>query len=329
MSLVAPPRRPARAEAVAEGLWRLRLPLVWDEIPSANAWAIDDGRGGCVLVDCGMDGPGLRAELAAALGAAGWRLDQVSLLCVTHCHGDHYGLAGPVVDASGAELWMHPDHGHLTAWRDDLDGLAAERRERGARAGVPSDAIALCGDVSEEAEGVARTVPPDRPLVDGVEVASALGPWRVIETPGHAPSHVCLHQPERGLVISGDYVLPARPYLDPAPGDPLGQYLDGLERIDALRPRMLLPGHGRASSDPAGEIAAHRATVQADLDRLRAALESGPRSPWGLILALWPAGSDLERTWMVPTMLGALAHLERRGAAARDEQRGVALWRAA
>ena len=27
------------------------------------------------------------------------------------------------------------------------------------------------------------------------------------ETPGHAPSHVCLHQPERRLLISGDHLL--------------------------------------------------------------------------------------------------------------------------
>src|SRR5262245_42581526 len=259
-----------------------------------------------------MDGPGMPDALGAALASAGWRVDQVSLLCVTHCHGDHYGLAGPVVDASGAELWMHPAHGHLTDWRGDLEGLAAARRARGVRAGVPPHAIPLCGDVTEEGEGVARTVLPDRALTEGVVVASGLGPWEGIETPGHAPSHVCLHQPERGLVITGDYVLAARPYIDAAPGDPLGRYLEGLDRIVALGSRMLLPGHGRVTAEPAREIAAHRAAVESELARVREALRAGPTTPWNLITGLWPAGSDLERTWMIPTMLGVLAHLEHR-----------------
>src|ERR1700754_1874548 len=51
-------------------------------------------------------------------------------------------------------------------------------------------------------------IPPlDRHLVPGVEVESDVGAWQVIETPGHAPSHVCLHQPERRLLLSGEHLL--------------------------------------------------------------------------------------------------------------------------
>ena len=40
-----------------------------------------------------------------------------------------------------------------------------------------------------------------------MEVDTDLGVWNVYETPGHAPSHVVLHQPERGLLLSGDHLL--------------------------------------------------------------------------------------------------------------------------
>ena len=55
--------------------------------------------------------------------------------------------------------------------------------------------------------GIARVIEPARPLVPGVEIETDLGIWTVHETPGHAPSHVCLFQAERRLLISGDHVL--------------------------------------------------------------------------------------------------------------------------
>ena len=55
--------------------------------------------------------------------------------------------------------------------------------------------------------GIAEIVMPDRELLPGVEVDTDLGTWQVHETPGHAPSHVVLHQPERGLLLSGDHLL--------------------------------------------------------------------------------------------------------------------------
>ena len=45
------------------------------------------------------------------------------LLVCTHAHSDHYGLAGPIVDAAGCELWMHPNHEHLTRAAADPDRI--------------------------------------------------------------------------------------------------------------------------------------------------------------------------------------------------------------
>ena len=59
----------------------------------------------------------------------------------------------------------------------------------------------------DEETGIDAIVEPDRDLLPGVEVETDLGAWQVHETPGHAPSHVVLHQPERRLMISGDHLL--------------------------------------------------------------------------------------------------------------------------
>ena len=71
---------------------------------------------------------------------------------------------------------------------------------------------------------------------EGVEVETDLGAWRVIETPGHAPSHVVLHLPERRLLISGDHVLGRiAPYFDRGfSPDPVGEFLASLDRVKKI-----------------------------------------------------------------------------------------------
>src|SRR5437016_13329060 len=92
----------ARADRVLHGLWRIRLPLPWPGVPHVNAWAIAAGSG-VVLVDTGIGGPGSLGQLELALREAGLRLELVRLLVCTHAHSDHYGLAGPIVDAARSE----------------------------------------------------------------------------------------------------------------------------------------------------------------------------------------------------------------------------------
>ena len=84
-----------------------------------------------------------------------------------------------------------------------------------------------------------------------------LGAWQVYETPGHAPSHVVLHQPERKLMISGDHLL-GRTVLFFDHGhtpDPIGEFLRSLDEVEPLEVELCLPGHGRPFRDPDAKIA--------------------------------------------------------------------------
>src|SRR5438270_13340539 len=121
-------RQIARSDRVLHGLWRLRLPLPWPGVPHVNAYAIAAGSG-VVLVDTGLHEPGALGQLERALGQAGLRLEHVRLVVCTHAHSDHYGLAGPIVDACGCELWMHPNHDHMTKGVEDPDRRLRQRIE--------------------------------------------------------------------------------------------------------------------------------------------------------------------------------------------------------
>ena len=113
-------------------------------------------------------------------------------------------------------------------------------------------------------------------------VETDVGAWQVIETPGHAPSHVCLHQPERRLLISGDHLLGrVSQYFDVGyTPDPVGEFLHSLDVVDALDARLALAGHARPFTDVAGHIEANRELVAERLDAVRAALADGPRTAY-------------------------------------------------
>ncbi|MGH2804049.1 MAG: MBL fold metallo-hydrolase, partial [Thermoleophilaceae bacterium] len=238
-------RELARADRVRPGLWRLRLPLPWPGVPHVNAFAIAAGSG-VVLVDTGLHEPGAMRQLERALDQAGLTVEHVKLLVCTHAHADHYGLAAPILERSGCELWMHPNHAHITRAAEDPDRAFEQRLEVGRQSGVPPAALAEYESARRgQGFGIAEIVLPDRELRDGVEVDTDLGTWRAYETPGHAPSHVVLHQPERGLLLSGDHLLGrVSLYYDYGYSpDPAGEFLTSLDRVDDLEVQLVLAGH--------------------------------------------------------------------------------------
>lgn len=315
-------RQLARADRVLPGLWRLRLPLPWPGVPHVNAWAIAAGSG-VVLVDTGLAGAGAFAQLELAFKEAGLRLEHVRLLVCTHAHSDHYGLAGSIVDEAGCELWMHPAHAHMTAHLDDPDRMLDRRIEVARQSGVPDRYIALYETRRGEPFGVERFVPPDRDLLPGVEIDTDLGRWQVYETPGHAPSHVCLHQPDRRLLLSGDHLLGRISlYYDYGhTPDPAGEFLESLDVVDRLDVELCLAGHARPFREVGRKIEATRGTVHERIERVRATLDGVPKTPFDIVPEFLgePEPSPMMLNWGLNEVLVYLRHLETRDHAHHHE----------
>lgn len=326
-------RELARADRVLPGLWRLRLPLPWPVVPHVNAWAIAAGSG-VVLVDTGLDRPGALGQLSSALQQASMKLEHVRLLVCTHAHPDHYGLAAPIVEATGCELWMHPAHGHATRAAEDPDAALTARLELLRGAGAPEHLVgAFESGRRGGPTGVAGVIGPDRDLLPGVTIETDLGTWDVHETPGHAPSHVCLHQPERDLLISGDHLLGrVSLYYDYGyTDDPVGEFLEGMDRVDALDARLCLSGHGRPFRDVRAHVEANRSRVEERMGLVRGALENGPRTPFECLPALVGIAEPepLALNWVLTETLCYLRRLEVSGLAERIEGSEPASWQLA
>lgn len=90
----------------------------------------------------------------------------------------------------------------------------------------------------------------DRHLEDGEEIVLGARRWRCLLTPGHAPGHLCLHDPEAGILVVGDMVASEGTILiAPGEGD-LAVYLEQLERLAQLEGTLALPAHGAPIAEP-------------------------------------------------------------------------------
>jgi glyoxylase-like metal-dependent hydrolase (beta-lactamase superfamily II) len=307
-----------RADQIVRGLWRLRLPIVgWPGVPHVNAFAIAAGRG-VVLVDTGLAEPGGLGRLEQALAQAGLSLEHVRLLVCTHAHSDHYGLAAPIMEASGCELWMHPRHEHMTRAAKDPERSFERRLEVARQSGVPEQALREYQNSRKgQGMGIVEIVMPQRELVPGVVVETDLGPWDVYYTPGHAPSHIVLHQADSNMLISGDHLLGrVSLYYDYGwTPDPTGEFLQSLDEVEKLDARLCLAGHGRPFRDVRGHIEANRSAVGERIERVRSAIADEKRTPFEIVPSLLGEQelTPMMVNWGLSETLCYLRHLETQG----------------
>ena len=302
------------------GVYRLRLPLPWPGVPHCNAWAISAGDG-FVLVDTGMHNAESMVDLERALAMCNLRLEEIKLVVCTHAHSDHCGQAVPISQRAGCELWMHPSHELMSKLVEDPDAVLARRLEVARQSGVPAEPLRRYAAQRGTSEpGIVGPLKADRDLLDGVTMQSDLGEWVVYETPGHAPSHVCLFQPERRLLISGDHLL-GRISLYFEYGyspDPVGEFLQSLDVVERLGARLCLAGHGRTFTDVHAHIHGNRALVEEHLYKVLQAVEGRELTAFDLVGEVY--GQTLSQQngqWLLSQTLGYLTHLESTGGVRR------------
>ena len=307
-----------RADRTLPGIWRIRLPLPWPGVPHVNAWAIEAAHGnGIVLVDTGIHEEDALEELERTLRLTGHGILDIELLVCTHAHSDHYGLAALIVEAAGCELWMNPNHAHMTRAASDPERSLERRVEVARQSGVPLEPLRRWAqERRDQRPGIAAVVDQDRDLVEGVVVETGAGPWTVYESPGHAPSHVVLYQPDRRLLISGDHLLGrVSLYFDYGwTPDPVAEFLAGLDTVDGLGARLCLPGHARPFGDVHGHIEANRREIAERLEATLAALGESEATAFELVPRLFGEEfGGMMMSWALTIMLCFLTHLEREG----------------
>ncbi|HEX2201956.1 MAG TPA: hypothetical protein VHG91_01605, partial [Longimicrobium sp.] len=86
--------------------------------------------------------------------------------------------------------------------------------------------------------------------------------------------------------------------------------LEALARLEALSPRLVLPGHGEPLEDPLARTAALHAAAEGETDAVAALLEAGPATAWEAVERRY-AGRDLPASTRMLALRETRAHLDR------------------
>ena len=259
---------------------------------------------GYMLVDTGLGLPDAKEAWAAVL--AGLDAPVVTIF-LTHFHPDHLGAAADVRDLTGARTLQ----GRLDAEQSQIvwenDALSDRLADWFHRNGVPEDVTEELIGQGARYRPFIRTVPNPELVADG----ELLHGWELVAAPGHADGQLTLLRD--GVLLAADHLL-AR--ITPTVGlwpesrpDPLGDYVQALERTIELAPSIAYGGHGDVVTDPVGracELIAHHE------ERLRAAAAVLGREPLTGYEVSYPLfGDDLGPATRRFAVAETLSHLER------------------
>jgi len=201
------------------------------------------------LIDAGVGGASHLEALARALDGR-----ELSRALVTHGHADH---------ASGAPALK-------ARWPNvELAKFAPQK----ARSSGPATA--------EDAEW--------RALADSDRITAGDSLLTVIHTPGHALDHVCFWNPDTRELFAGDMLSLGTTIMIPAGrGGGLRAYMASLERLAALTPALVYPGHGPVIEQPVELIAEYLAHRRMREAQVRECLAEGIADPGAIVDRLYP-----------------------------------------
>ena len=331
---------------VAPGVLRMQLPIQIPGLRHVNCYAIVDSEG-VAIVDPGLPGPGTWKATLDRLRQAGLEARHVHTVIVTHSHPDHFGGAARFAKEAGSKVVAHRSFSFgppvLEPHEVSVDDVSpGSDRPQDPEAGdsvdepgtqISSGKTPWGGERPRAPLGVrikwnimrrlgAAIVPViTHPVEHGDVLELANREWFVVHTPGHTSDHFCLHDPDTGLFLSGDHVLPTiTPHISgiSSSPDPLSSFFYSLDRVAEIsKVARVLPAHGHPFDDLRSRSDAIKRHHHERLAKVKAiSRELGPATVQAFSKKLFQP-----RSWGAMAESETFAHLEHLRIAGQAERR--------
>jgi glyoxylase-like metal-dependent hydrolase (beta-lactamase superfamily II) len=180
----------------------------------------------------------------------------IKLVIVSHYHADHY-YGMQVFKEAGAEIWAH-EGGKFAIGSEDWRLRLEQRKE-------------LLGTWINNT--TQRFPTPDRWLSGDTDFELGGMHFRIRHVgPAHSLEDLVMYVAEDGVLFAGDLIFKGRiPFIGDADSR---LWLNALDKLIALQPKVLVPGHGGASDDPIADLTLTRDYLKYVREQMGRAVEN-------------------------------------------------------
>jgi glyoxylase-like metal-dependent hydrolase (beta-lactamase superfamily II) len=264
---------------VADGIYRIPLPLPLDGLKAVNVYVIT-GDDGLVLIDGGWAIDVARAVLERSLGQLGAGLGDISSFLVTHVHRDHYTMAAVLGTEFDAEVTLGVGERPALRLLGDGHGTNLQSLLSGLISAGALELIDRWSGAAGDTHDSKMWRLPDRWLEGDHVVGVGARTLDAVHTPGHTPGHYVFVARAEGLLFAGDHVLPTITpsigFTTPPPMNPLGDFMTSLAKVRSMPDLRILPAHGPVAPSSHARVDELLAHHEHRLAECLSALASGP-----------------------------------------------------
>ncbi len=298
-----------------------------------------------VLFDSGLDMGNWGKIFFSALNDISLTIQDIDYCFISHNHSDHVGLAGTLKQKNpNLKILMHDITSKTLKWENESQNLNELEQE----AKKVAFQMIKYGFNEKQAERVVQFFSywpkfrkyqkPDIILHDGDRILEDL---EVIWTPGHSFGHICVFNTKKKFLFSGDhilsritphignYIIPkflTEQYEGYDFNNILKHYLNSLDRIDKLNPKIIFPAHQEIIYNPhkrISEIKEHHKNRLAEISRV---IKNNPLTPLKISQIHFGDLDDMNSFLALSEVLGHLFFLENQDLVKSVEKNGKILY---
>lgn len=258
-------------ENIFKDLFKIEIPLSQNPLKSINSYVIK-GLQRNLIIDTGMNTQECSTVMLSALKELEVDLKKTDIF-ITHMHADHMGLIGVLVNdetkvfCSQTEIEQFRSTVFLDEILNNFSSHGFPENDLKAVTKYPGDNLVFIG--SAKFTGV----------TDGDVIKIGDYSLRCVQTPGHTKGHMCLYDPGKKILISGDHILgditPNISLFSQKDGNPLQSFLESLNKVYNFEVEIVLPGHRNIFNNLRGRIDELKRHHQERSEKIISILEQG------------------------------------------------------
>lgn len=304
-------------EEILTNLYRIEVPLPKNPLKALNSYVIKAPERNLVI-DTGMNREECKKAMCSGLRKLSVDPKETDFF-ITHIHADHMGLVSTLASDASIIYFNQPDANFFNdagIW-DDIRNFARKN-------GFPEKELNEALEKHPGRKYRATGQPKFHILKEGdiIKIGDYL--FKCVETPGHTEGHICLYEPQRKILVSGDHIL-----HDITPNisawsekeNPLNEYLASLDKIYDFEIELVLPGHRRIFRNCKERIQELKHHHQVRAEEILSILEKGSmdayqvasRMSWDMSYKSWDLFPASQKWFATGEAIAHLQYLEEKG----------------